>query len=121
MPLLEGRKYGNSPWRVGIAAFGGTAAAFGVAACCALPFLLSGIGLSVGWLTGIALLASPHTEWLMIVSALSLAFAAWQWGQMQRTAMHATGPGASPRWLRLLLLIAIVAGMVLLVLGYIYV
>jgi mercuric ion transport protein len=38
--------------------FGGLAAAFGLASCCALPLLLTTLGLGTAWLSGIALIAS---------------------------------------------------------------
>jgi hypothetical protein len=38
----------------------GLAAAFGLASCCGLPFLLASMGLGTAWLTGFALLAAPH-------------------------------------------------------------
>src|SRR5712671_1811064 len=41
-------------------ALGGLSAAFGAASCCALPLLLSGLGISSAWLFGIAVLAAPH-------------------------------------------------------------
>ncbi|MBN8907782.1 MAG: hypothetical protein J0H99_14365, partial [Rhodospirillales bacterium] len=47
-------------------------AAFGVASCCALPFLLATLGLGTAWLGGIALLAAPHRLFLLAASALCL-------------------------------------------------
>ena len=52
---------------------GGLAAAFGVASCCGLPFLLATAGLGTAWLTGFALLAAPHRTVLLIVGAVCLA------------------------------------------------
>jgi mercuric ion transport protein len=51
----------------------GLAAAFGVASCCGLPFLLASAGLGTAWLTGFALLAAPHRSILLIVGAMCLA------------------------------------------------
>ncbi|TQF77647.1 mercuric reductase [Elioraea sp. Yellowstone] len=54
----------------------GAAAAFGVAACCALPLGLAAVGLGTAWLGGIALAAAPHQGVLMGLSAASLIGAA---------------------------------------------
>ena len=51
----------------------GLGAAFGVASCCGLPFLLATAGLSTAWLTGIALFAAPHRPLLLALAALCLA------------------------------------------------
>ncbi len=47
----------------------GLGAAFGVASCCGLPFLLATAGLSSAWLAGIALFAAPHRPLLLAVAA----------------------------------------------------
>ena len=41
-------------------AIGGLAAAFGAAACCAIPMLLGSLGLGSTWLAGVAIVAAPH-------------------------------------------------------------
>ena len=51
----------------------GLAAAFGVASCCGLPFLLATAGMSTAWLTSFALLAAPHRPILLVVGAACLA------------------------------------------------
>jgi mercuric ion transport protein len=51
----------------------GLAAAFGVASCCGLPFLLATAGLGTAWLTSFALLAAPNRSILLIVGAACLA------------------------------------------------
>lgn len=107
-------------WKTGLATFGGVAGAFGVAACCALPLALAALGLGVGWLSGIALLASPYRAPLMLLSAGSLAFALWQWTRMQRAAWRAGAGGGSPGWIRMLLLALIAGGAALLIAGYLY-
>lgn len=48
---------------------GGLVAAFGVASCCALPFLLATAGVGAAWLGGIALLAAPHRPFLVAAAA----------------------------------------------------
>jgi hypothetical protein len=71
------QKWGGSTAceRVGAVLFilGGLAAAFGVASCCALPMLLTTIGVSTASLGGLALLAAPHRGVLLIFGALCLA------------------------------------------------
>ena len=41
-------------------AAGGVAAALGAASCCALPLLLSSLGLGSAWLVTVAWNAAPH-------------------------------------------------------------
>ena len=38
----------------------GIGAAFGVAACCALPIMLATAGIGTAWLAGIASVTAPH-------------------------------------------------------------
>ncbi len=52
---------------------GGLTAAFGVASCCGLPFLLAAAVIGTAWLTCFALLAAPHRSNLLIVGAVCLA------------------------------------------------
>lgn len=99
---------------------GGLAAAFGVASCCALPFLLATAGLGTAWLGGVALLAAPHRPLLLGAAALCLAAgAALLW--RQRVAA-VCGPGAvcSRPAVRGLTAAGLLLGLVLLTLGYAY-
>jgi len=73
---------------------GGLAAAFGVASCCALPLLLTMIGVSTAWLGGVALLAALHRGLLLIVGALCLAGGAALLWRQQRTAATCGSNGA---------------------------
>ena len=50
----------------------GLAAAFGLASCCALPLLLTTIGVSTAWLGGVALMAAPHRGVLLAIGAFCL-------------------------------------------------
>lgn len=52
---------------------GGIATAFALAACCAIPFLLAGIGLSASWLAPIVTATQPYATLLTIVSLVALA------------------------------------------------
>ncbi|MEA3262418.1 MAG: mercuric transporter MerT family protein [Pseudomonadota bacterium] len=101
---------------------GGVASAFGVAACCALPILLATAGIGTAWLTVIAMISLPYRNTLMIVSLVSLIVSAALLWRMQRTAARC-GPGTicTPKWLRLSLLVGLLAGAGLLVGGYMYV
>jgi mercuric ion transport protein len=50
----------------------GLAAAFGLAACCALPMALASLGVGTTWLMGIALFAAFHRPVFLIVAAVGL-------------------------------------------------
>src|SRR3546814_6600336 len=62
------------PKGIGTATFtlAGIAAAFGLAACCALPFLLASVGLGAAWLAGVAVVAAPYRTPLLTIGALCL-------------------------------------------------
>ena len=50
----------------------GIAAAFGVAACCALPILFASAGIGAAWLGGVAIVAAPYRTPLLLIGALCL-------------------------------------------------
>ena len=105
-----------------ILTLGGIASAFGVAACCALPILLTAAGLSAGWLGGIAMIAAPYRTALLVVSALCLAGGAILLWRQQRAAARCRANGAcTPLAARIAILIGLLMGVVLLYLGYSYV
>jgi len=54
----------------------GLVAAFAVASCCGLPFLLATAGLGTAWLGGFAPLAAPHRALLLAAATACLAGAA---------------------------------------------
>jgi mercuric ion transport protein len=101
-------------------AAGGLAAAFGAASCCALPVLLGSFGLGSAWLAGIAWLAAPHQIALLIAAVVCLASsgAAFLW----RRRVAACAPGAVCRRpiTTAFLTSTLLAGAVLVVLGYLY-
>ena len=101
--------------------FGGLAAAFGVASCCALPLLLATVGVGTAWLGGVAVLAEPHRGVLLVLAALCLAGGAVLLWRQQRTAV-ACGPGGvcTSRVVRALTLAGLLVGAVLLWAGYTY-
>lgn len=102
--------------------FGGLAAAFGVASCCALPLALAGIGVGSAWLGGLALAASPHRDGLELVSALGLVGGAALFVRQERTltSCRIDGVCATPAS-RGLTVAGLLAGAVLLVVGHLYV
>ncbi len=99
--------------------FGGLAAAFGAASCCALPLLFASLGLGTAWLGGIALLAAPQRGVLLAAAAVCLAGGAvLLWRQRVAAAACAAGTAcARPAALRLTTA-GLLLGSVLLVLGY---
>ena len=98
----------------------GLAAAFGLASCCGLPFLLASVGLGTAWLTGFALLAAPHRSMLLVVGAVGLAGGAVLIWRQQRAAACMPGAFCSRPAIRNLTVAALVLGAGLLFLGYTY-
>lgn len=100
---------------------GGLAAAFGVAACCALPLLLVSLGLGSAWLGGIASLAAPFRSVLLVFAALALVGGAVLLWRQQRHAVSCGRNGAcTPPAVRALTLIGLTVGIALLIAGYLY-
>jgi mercuric ion transport protein len=101
---------------------GGIAAAFGVASCCALPFLLASIGIGSAWLGGIGLAAAPYRTPLLLIGALCLAAGAVSLARQQITASRCGPDGVcTPPAVRIVTLVGLLIGLVLLYLGYRYV
>lgn len=100
----------------------GIGAAFGVAACCALPIMLATVGIGTAWLAGIASVTAPHRDIWIAVSALSLLISAFMLWRAHQNAVRCGGVEASsPRWLRIALAAGLLAGTALLVAGILYV
>lgn len=97
----------------------GIASAFGAAACCALPILLTTAGLSAAWLGSVAAVTAPYRDMLLWVSLLSLLGGTAVLWRMQRAATH-SAKGCTPPALRLFLLVGLICGATLLWLGYSY-
>jgi mercuric ion transport protein len=98
---------------------GGLVAAFGVASCCALPFMLATLGLGTAWLGGFALLAAPHRLFLLAAATVCLTGAAvllWR----QRAAVCVPGAVCTRPTIRGASMIGLLVGLVLLYLGYTY-
>jgi mercuric ion transport protein len=100
---------------------GGLAAAFGVASCCALPMLLAGVGLGSAWLATIAAASTSHRELLMGAAALCLTGGVGFLWRQSRPGICAPGSVCARPSIRLLTLVGLMAGFVLLYLGYTYV
>lgn len=100
---------------------GGLATAFGLAACCALPLLFATLGVGTAWLSGVALIASPHRLLLMIVAAGCLIGGAVLLLRQQRVAA-ACGPNGvcTPPAVRALTFVGLIIGVGLLWAGYAY-
>lgn len=98
----------------------GLAAAFGVASCCGLPFLLATAGVGSAWLTGIAMFAAPHRPLLLTVAAICLVAGGVLLWRRRPTVACATGAVCSKPAIRGMTVIGLVAGLVLLVIGYLY-
>ena len=98
-------------------AAGGLAAAFAAASCCALPMLLSGIGIGSAGLAGIALLAAPYQRWLLLAAAAAVLLGG---GLLWRSRAAACAPGTAcgPPRLRLLTTLILTLAAILALLGY---
>ena len=106
----------------GLLTVAGLAAAFGVAACCALPLLLISLGLGTAWLGGVASFAEPNRNLLLMFAALTLgAGAFFLWRQQRHAARCGPNGICTPPALRLLTLAGLIVGVVLLIKGYLYV
>lgn len=99
----------------------GLGAAFGVAACCALPLLLISVGLGTAWLGGIASVTAPYRALLLVFAALTLAGGAiLLWRQQRHAATCGPNGVCTPPAVRVLTLVGLIIGVVLLVAGYLY-
>jgi len=123
--MADQTDYPSDKARLGGAALltvGGIGAAFGVAACCALPIMLATAGIGTAWLAGIASVAAPYREIWIFISALSLLISAFMLWRAQQNAVRCGGVAASsPRWLRITLAVGLLVGAALLVAGILYV
>lgn len=96
----------------------GMAAAFALAACCALPFLLAGAGLSAYWLGPVASLGERFGNVLALFSLLALAGAVFVVARGPTTCSPA---GLCARlWFRVSIVGLAATGMLLLLLSKLY-
>ncbi len=99
---------------------GGVAAAFGLASCCGLPFLLATAGLSTTWLTDVALFSAPHRAILLVVAPLCLVGGSVLLWRQQRRAACLPGTLCVRPAVRAVTLIGLLLGFALLYVGYTY-
>jgi mercuric ion transport protein len=106
----------------GLLTVAGLAAAFGVAACCALPLLLISFGLGTAWLGNVVSFAEPNRDLLLVFAALALAGGAFFLWRQQRHAARCGPDGVcTPPAVRAVTLVGLLVGVVLLIAGYLYV
>ncbi len=109
------------PWGAGLFTLGGLAAAFGLAACCALPLMLTTFGLGTAWLATVGLIAEPHRPTLLLFGAVALAGGAILLARQQYVATTCTpGTVCASRAMRILTLVGLLIGAALLWAGYAY-
>jgi mercuric ion transport protein len=99
---------------------GGLAAAFSVAACCGLPFMLATLGLGTTWLFGIAMLAVPHRSFLLMAAAACLVGGAALLWRQRRAATCVPGSVCNRPVVRGATMVGLLLGFALLYLGYAY-
>lgn len=97
---------------------GGIVSAFCLAACCAIPILLAGIGIGSGWLGPVVSASQPYATILTIFSGLALvASVVIVW----RAPKHCQPGSLCARpWFRWTVTVAAVIGAILLILSKIY-
>ena len=103
-----------------VLAIGGLAAAFGAAACCALPVLLGSLGLGSAWLFGIAVIAAPHRLALLSAAAICLVGAGLVMMWRRRAAACAPGAVCAHRAVTPLVAVALSLGAALAVMGFLF-
>jgi mercuric ion transport protein len=110
----------NRPTGTALLTFAGLAAAFGAASCCGLPLLLASLGLGTAWLTGLALLAAPNRLLLLALGTAGLAGGGYLLWRQWRVAACAPGSLCAKPAFRGSMLAGLIAGALLLYLGFVY-
>lgn len=98
----------------------GLAAAFGVAACCGLPFILATLGVGTSWLFGIAILAAPHRSILLAAATACLVCAVVLFWTQRSAATCTLNALCNRPVVRGATLAGLLLGFALLYLGYAY-
>lgn len=98
----------------------GVVAAFLVASCCGLPFLLATAGLGTAWLSGFALMAAPHRTVLLTAATACLVGAAALLWQQRSVVVCAPGAFCARPAVRGVTVACLLVGLVLLYVGYAY-
>jgi mercuric ion transport protein len=97
---------------------GGVGTAFALAACCAMPYLLAGVGIGAAWLAPVVSASQPHAEALTAVSAAALLGSV---GVVARAPTHCAPSTICARpWFRWSVIAATLIGAVLLALSKIH-
>lgn len=99
---------------------GGLGAAFGVASCCALPLILTAMGVGAAWLGGVALLAAPHKLILLAAASACFAGAAVLLWRQHRAPVCTPGAICARPAIRGVTVAGLIAGLALLGLGLAY-
>lgn len=114
------RAQSRANYGAGFLTFRGFIAAFGAASCCGLPIILASFGVGISWLLGPALIAEPYLNVFPFMASLSFAGAAALLWRSNSLTCAAQSVCARPM-MRRVTLIGLLAGLVLLYLGYAYV
>jgi len=109
----------SRPTGTALLTLAGLAAAFGAASCCGLPLLLASLGISTGWLTGLALIAAPNRLPLLAIGTAALAGGGFLLWRQWRIACAPNSICARPSF-RATMLGALLVGLLLLYLGFAY-
>jgi mercuric ion transport protein len=100
-------------------AAGGIGAAFALAACCAIPIILAGFGLTAYWLAPVAAWGEWLGDCLTVASLVGLAGAIFIVIRAPKTC--APGALCARPWFRVTILVSAAIGAILLVLSKVYV
>jgi mercuric ion transport protein len=103
-------------------AAGGLAAAFGAASCCALPVLLTSLGLGSAWLVTVAWFAAPYRIALLVIAIACLAGGGGLllWRRRRPLACASDGPRGQRVITTTLATGILSAAAILVVLGFVY-
>jgi mercuric ion transport protein len=110
----------SRPTGAAVLTVAGVAAAFGAASCCGLPLLLGSLGLGSAWLTGFALLAAPNRLLLLAIGTVGLAAGGFFLWRQSRVAACVPDALRAKAGFRGTMLVGLIAGMLLLYLGFAY-
>lgn len=112
---------GFGTWWNGLATGGGIVAAFGAAACCALPLTSASAGLGTAWLGSISPVVAPNRTPLLLLALALLVAATFRLLWQLRLARTCPADGAcGSRTYRALTAIGISIGAVLLIAAFLY-
>lgn len=114
------KRYFNRWWS-GLAAGGGVFAAFGAAACCALPLMLVSAGIGSAWLGGISPIFAPYRDPLLALASVLLLIGAFRlWGQHRAARACPTDTACASLFYRAATLAGLIVGTALVIGAIIY-